>query len=99
MIFPYNPPQTVSFWMRNTVLSLDIIFIGVDGRVVNIAANATPYSEQSLARGGAGLGRARAQRRAREGAGHRRGQQGRVVSAAQLASQGALRLTRGPWDS
>lgn len=48
MIFPYNPPQTVSFWMRNTVLSLDIIFIGVDGRVVNIAANATPYSEQSL---------------------------------------------------
>lgn len=48
MIFPYDPPQTVSFWMRNTVLSLDIVFVGVDGRVVNIAADAVPYSEQSL---------------------------------------------------
>jgi uncharacterized membrane protein (UPF0127 family) len=48
MIFPYDPPQAVAFWMRNTVLSLDIIFIGADGRVVNVAANAVPYSEQSL---------------------------------------------------
>jgi uncharacterized membrane protein (UPF0127 family) len=48
MIFPYDPPQTVSFWMKNTVIPLDIIFIGPDHRVINIAANATPYSEASL---------------------------------------------------
>jgi len=48
MIFPYTPPQSVAFWMKNTVLSLDIVFVGADHRVVNIAANATPYSEQSL---------------------------------------------------
>jgi uncharacterized membrane protein (UPF0127 family) len=48
MIFPYSPPQTVSFWMKNTVIPLDIIFIGPDHRVINIAANATPYSEASL---------------------------------------------------
>ena len=48
MIFPYDPPQSVAFWMKNTVLALDIVFVGADHRVVNIAANATPYSEQSL---------------------------------------------------
>jgi uncharacterized membrane protein (UPF0127 family) len=48
MIFPYSPPQTVSFWMKNTVIPLDIIFIGPDHRVINIAAMATPYSEASL---------------------------------------------------
>ena len=48
MIFPYSPPQAVSFWMKNTVIPLDIIFIGADRRVLNIAANAVPYSEASL---------------------------------------------------
>jgi uncharacterized membrane protein (UPF0127 family) len=45
MIFPFNPPrQGVAFWMKNTVIPLDIIFIGRDGRILNVAANATPYS-------------------------------------------------------
>jgi len=44
MIFPRNPPRMASFWMKNTVLSLDIIFIGPDGRVINVAAGAVPYS-------------------------------------------------------
>lgn len=45
MIFPFNPPRSgVAFWMKNTVIPLDIIFIGPDGRILNIAANATPYS-------------------------------------------------------
>ena len=48
MIFPYSPPQGVAFWMKNTVIPLDIIFIGADHRVINIAANATPYSEATL---------------------------------------------------
>ena len=49
MIFPMKPARMASFWMRNTVIPLDIIFIGVDGRISNIAANAEPYSERPLA--------------------------------------------------
>lgn len=48
MIFPSATPEPRSFWMKNTPLSLDIIFIGVDGRIMNIAANTTPYSLDSV---------------------------------------------------
>jgi len=34
--------------MRNTHLSLDIIFIGADGRILNIADNTTPYSDAPI---------------------------------------------------
>lgn len=44
MLFPSEVPQPRSFWMKNTPLSLDIIFIGPDGRIANIAANTVPYS-------------------------------------------------------
>jgi len=44
MLFPSDPPQPRSFWMKNTPLSLDIIFIGPDGRIANIAADTVPYS-------------------------------------------------------
>lgn len=48
MLFPRNPPDHASFWMKNTPLPLDIIFIGVDGRINNIAAMTTPYSLDSV---------------------------------------------------
>jgi len=48
MLFPYAQPQVLSFWMKNTVLSLDIVFIGPDHRVINVADHAVPYSEASL---------------------------------------------------
>jgi uncharacterized protein len=48
MIFPMSPPRGASFWMRNTVISLDLIFVGTDGRISNIAAKAIPYNEMPL---------------------------------------------------
>jgi hypothetical protein len=44
MIFPFLEPRMASFWMKNTVIPLDIIFIRADGQIENIAANTTPYS-------------------------------------------------------
>jgi len=45
MLFHFQQAERASFWMRNTPLSLDIIFIGVDGRILNIAERTTPYSD------------------------------------------------------
>lgn len=47
MIFPMDPPRNASFWMRNTVIPLDIVFIGTDGRILNIASG-QPYDENPL---------------------------------------------------
>ena len=49
MIFPReDAPRMASFWMKNTVLPLDLIFIGPDRRIINIAADAVPYSEDPI---------------------------------------------------
>lgn len=47
MLFPNEVPQTRSFWMKNTPISLDIIFIGPDQRITNIET-AAPYSLDSV---------------------------------------------------
>ncbi|MDC0886730.1 DUF192 domain-containing protein [Altererythrobacter sp.] len=44
MIFPRDDNRPARFWMKNTPLPLDIIFVGPDGRIANIAAMTTPYS-------------------------------------------------------
>ena len=51
MIFPNSVPQQRSFWMHNTVIPLDIIFIGPDRRILNIERG-EPYSDSSLASAG-----------------------------------------------
>jgi uncharacterized membrane protein (UPF0127 family) len=36
MIFPYDPPQNVAFWMKNTLIQLDMVFIRADGTIARI---------------------------------------------------------------
>jgi uncharacterized membrane protein (UPF0127 family) len=44
MLFVFDADTDHSFWMKNTVIPLDMIFIGGDRRVVGIHADATPLS-------------------------------------------------------
>jgi uncharacterized membrane protein (UPF0127 family) len=44
MLFIFQVPQPAAFWMKDTYLSLDLIFIDPRGRVLNIARDARPFS-------------------------------------------------------
>jgi uncharacterized membrane protein (UPF0127 family) len=44
MIFPFDAPRQASFWMKNTLIPLDMIFVRADGSIANIAANTVPLS-------------------------------------------------------
>ena len=46
MLFIFDPPRPASFWMRNTMIPLDMIFIDDTGRVESIAERTDPYSER-----------------------------------------------------
>jgi len=48
ILFVFNRERPLSFWMKNTYISLDIIYLNKSGRVVRIIANTTPLSEQTL---------------------------------------------------
>ena len=45
MLFDFRRDQETAFWMKNTFVSLDMIFIRADGRIHRIAANTVPMSE------------------------------------------------------
>jgi uncharacterized membrane protein (UPF0127 family) len=45
MLFDFRTVQPVQFWMKNTVIPLDMVFIAADGRVVSVVRNAVPYDE------------------------------------------------------
>ena len=48
MLFPMNPPRPAVFWMENTLIPLDLVFIGADGRVLNVAAHAKRLSRDHI---------------------------------------------------
>ncbi len=52
MLFIFPDVQVRSFWMRNTEIPLDMIFIDVNKTILNIAKNTTPYSDISYSSSG-----------------------------------------------
>jgi uncharacterized membrane protein (UPF0127 family) len=52
MLFDFKVEQPVAFWMKNTYVSLDMIFIKADGRILSIAENTEPLSERGVPSGG-----------------------------------------------
>jgi uncharacterized membrane protein (UPF0127 family) len=56
MLFDFSPEQQVSMWMKNTYISLDMIFIRADGRILRIAENTEPLSTKIISSGGLAKG-------------------------------------------
>lgn len=52
MLFDFSPEQPISMWMKNTLISLDMIFIRADGRILRIAENTRTESEREIPSGG-----------------------------------------------
>lgn len=48
MLFDFKEQRPVSFWMRNTFIPLDMLFIEADGTVLNIHENARPHDTTSI---------------------------------------------------
>ncbi len=48
MLFDYRKPTRITMWMKNTYIPLDMIFIGADGRIINIAQRTVPHSETTI---------------------------------------------------
>jgi uncharacterized membrane protein (UPF0127 family) len=48
MIFIYPRDEPISMWMKNTYISLDMIFVRGDGIVHRIASDTEPFSEQTI---------------------------------------------------
>ena len=52
MIFPFEKPRFASFWMKNTLIPLDMIFLRADGSIDRIAENTIPESLEPVVSGG-----------------------------------------------
>lgn len=51
MLFATSAPAAVSMWMKNTYIPLDMLFIRADGTIARIAADTTPFSEDTIRSG------------------------------------------------
>ena len=51
MLFDFEGEGPIAMWMKNTFISLDMIFIRADGRIARIAENTTPHSETTIQSG------------------------------------------------
>ncbi len=52
MLFDFGAPTDVAFWMRNTLIPLDMVFIAANGRVYSIVRNAQPQTDTPRPSGG-----------------------------------------------
>jgi hypothetical protein len=52
MLFIYPSVRTISMWMRNTLIPLDMVFIAADGRIVKVAQRTVPMSLATISSGG-----------------------------------------------
>jgi uncharacterized membrane protein (UPF0127 family) len=51
MLFDFHTSQAVSFWMENTILPLDMLFVRADGTIARVKENAVPYSRETIPSG------------------------------------------------
>jgi uncharacterized membrane protein (UPF0127 family) len=51
MLFVFDADANHEFWMKNTLIPLDMIFITVDGQIAGVRKNATPMSEVGISVG------------------------------------------------
>ena len=56
MLFKFEPDQVITMWMHNTYIPLDMIFIRSDGRILRIAENTKPESDNIISSGGPARG-------------------------------------------
>lgn len=48
MLFPIDPVTVANFWMKDTPVSLDILFIRADGSIISVREHAAPYSTEVI---------------------------------------------------
>ena len=53
MLFVYDRPQPVAFWMKNTLIPLDMLFFDAAGRLVRVKSEAQPHDETPVVGGDA----------------------------------------------
>lgn len=51
MLFEYDRARDIHMWMRNTYISLDMLFIAADGTIKRIARETEPFSEETISSG------------------------------------------------
>lgn len=56
MLFEFPTNEPVSFWMKDTYIALDMLFLAPDGTVTRVAENAEPMSETLIPSGGPCVG-------------------------------------------